>query len=65
MIKPDYITFSQEVFNDCENLRAQLKADPGYKYTSEFADRAIELSTPIMSDEYSRFLREQQSLEQK
>jgi hypothetical protein len=58
MIKPDYIPFSQEIFDECEELRARLKANIEFKHTLEFNEAAIRLVDVILSDEYGRYIRE-------
>lgn len=63
MIKPDYISFSQEVFDECEDLRNRIRADWKFKNTMEFYEASIRLADVILSDEYGRYLDEIQAVE--
>ena len=58
MIKPDYIPFSQEVFDECESLRHRLLADERDEFckTPEYAVQAIKLSEYVLSREYGKYL---------
>ena len=56
MIKPDYITFSQEIFDECEALRIRLFEDHSYASCDEYAERALAIGQFILSDEYGKYL---------
>jgi hypothetical protein len=56
--KPDYIPFSQEIFDECENMRAKLDFDMPWKFTPEYVALANKLADYILSDEYSRYLKD-------
>ena len=58
MIKPDYISCSQEIFDECENLRIRLRADRRFGDTEEFRSQAVKLGNIILNDEYGRYLDE-------
>lgn len=58
MIKPDYIPFSQEIFDECEALRHRLLGDDRDEFcrTAEYAEQAIKLADCILSREYGKYL---------
>jgi len=58
MIKPDYIPFSQEVFDECESLRHRVVGDGGEEFckTSEYAAQAMKLSEYVLGREYGKYL---------
>lgn len=58
MIKPDYISFSQEIFDELEYIRTSIRADMNFYYSKEFKDGVNRLSSFMLSEEYDRYLRE-------
>jgi len=64
MIKPDYISFSQEIFDECEALRHRLLRDDRDEFfkTTEYRARAIKLADCILSREYGKYLNEVQKV---
>jgi len=58
MIKPDYIPFSQEIFDECEVLRVRTRSGGEYIKTKEYSESAMKLFEFIMSEEYGRYLNE-------
>jgi hypothetical protein len=58
MTKPDYITFSQEIFDECESIRRRVVADWMFTRTDEYKNKALELSDYFLSDEYQNYLTE-------
>lgn len=56
MTKPDYISFSQEIFDECESIRTRLLADVTFKNTDEYRTAAMRLFDVILSNEYGKYL---------
>jgi len=56
MIKPDYIPFSQEIFDECESLRIRLLENIEFQKTPEFNNQALKLARYIFDDGYGKYL---------
>ena len=62
MIKPDYIPFSQEIFDEIEGVRHRLLEEPKYRNTPEFSKWAFLRVNECMCKEYSQYLVEQKKI---